>query len=75
MSIAKRRVTHVCKFDVTFWARVHKKIALRGMEFGRSDDLRQLLHIDRFDIHDIYPKVRIDRTSMEWVITYWNFGH
>ena len=70
MSIAKRWVTHVCKLDVTFWARVHEKVALRGMEFRRSDDLCQLLHIDRFDIHNVYPEVSLSMIiDRSWLLT------
>ena len=40
------------------------------MEFGRSDDLGQLLHIDRLDIHNVYPKVSTSMiTNRSYLLT------
>ena len=40
------------------------------MEFGRSDDLCQLLHIDRLDIHNVYPEMSISMTiDRSWLLT------
>lgn len=54
MLVAKRRFTHVTEFDGSFAATVHKEVAMDGVEFGGSDDLGQLLHIYRFDVHNVY---------------------
>ena len=53
VAITERCVTHVGQFNVTLRARVHEQVAMGGMELGRSDDFSQLLHVYRFDVHDI----------------------
>lgn len=52
--VAECRVTHVRKLDVAFRTGIHEHVALCWMKLGGSDDLRQLLHIDGFDVHDIW---------------------
>lgn len=53
MLIAKGRFTHVAEFDGSFAATVHKEVAVDRVEFSRSDDLSQLLHIYRLDVHNV----------------------
>ena len=54
MSVAERRVAHVRELDVALRARVHEHIALRGVELGRGDDLRELFHVHRLDINNVW---------------------
>lgn len=54
MSVAQCRVSHVSKLDVALRTAVHEEIAMRRVELRRGDDLRQLLHVDRLDINDVF---------------------
>ncbi len=53
MSVAESAFSHVGKLDGPFGARIHEPVAAEGVEFGRRDDLGQLLHIRGLDVDDI----------------------
>lgn len=53
VTITERRVTHVRKLDVTLRTRVHEQVTMLWMELSGGNDLREFLHIDRFDVYDI----------------------
>ena len=62
MLITQRRITHISKLNRSFAAAVHEYITRDWMEFGRRDDLDQLLHVGRFDINNVCG-VAIDAAS------------
>ena len=64
MPVAKRRVSHVSKLDVALRAAVHEQVALCGVELGRGDDLRELLHIRGLDIDDVFRDVKVSVKPM-----------
>lgn len=53
VSIAQGRGAHVTQSDGPFAAAVDKHIALVRVELGCGDHLCQLLHVRRFDVHDV----------------------
>lgn len=53
MCVAERTLPHVCHFDCTFRACVHKDVATLWMELGRGDNFRELFHVCRLDINNI----------------------
>ena len=54
MVVAEGGFAHVGEFDCAFAGAVGKVIAMYGMEFSSCNHLCQLLHIHRFNIHDVY---------------------
>ena len=52
--VAEGGFAHVGEFDCAFAGAVGKVIAMYGMEFSSCNHLCQLLHIHRFNIHDVY---------------------
>ena len=59
MLVAQGGVSHVSKLDVTLRAAVHEQVALCGVELGRGDDLRELLHIRGLDIDNVLRDVKV----------------
>lgn len=53
MLIAQRPLAHICKFNRSLRAGVHKPIAAGGVEFGGGDDFRELFHIRGFYIDNV----------------------
>lgn len=53
MLVTEGALAHVGQLDCTFRACVHEPVATLWMELGRSDDLGKLLHVRRFDVHDV----------------------
>ena len=54
MHIAQRRFPHICQLDRTLGARVHKIVAIYRVELGTSDDFGELLHVDGFDVDNVW---------------------
>ena len=46
-------LSHVTESYCPFAGTVDEEIALLGMELRSSDDLRELLHVGRLDVHDV----------------------
>ena len=46
-------LSHVTQPDGALARTVHKQIALLGVELGGGDDLGELLHVGRLDVHDV----------------------
>lgn len=69
MPVAERRLTHVRQLDVRLRARIHKLIAMCWMELGGSDNFCQLLHVHRFDIHDIWIDSQQQETRRIFMIS------
>lgn len=53
MRIAQCALPHVCKFNGSLRACVHKPVTALRVEFSSRDDLSQLLHVCWLDIHNI----------------------
>lgn len=53
MVIAQSALPHVGQLDGALGAGIHEPVAASGMEFSRSDDLRELFHIGRLDIDNV----------------------
>lgn len=53
MFIAQRALPHIRKLDGALAARIHEPVAAHGVELGGCDDLCQLLHVCRLDIHNV----------------------
>jgi hypothetical protein len=51
--IAQRSLTHIGQLNGAFAGSVHEPIAADRVEFGGCDDLGELLHIGRLDVHDV----------------------
>ena len=49
----KAYLSHVTESYCPFAGTVDEEIALLGMELRSSDDLRELLHVGRLDVHDV----------------------
>ena len=58
MAITKRCITHVGELDVALRARVHEKVTVGRVELGGGDDFSQLLHVHRFDVDDIWRRLK-----------------
>ena len=52
--VAERRRPHVTQADAALAAAVHQRVAVVGVELSRRDDLRQVLHVGRLDVHDVW---------------------
>jgi hypothetical protein len=57
-AVAERGLAHIRQLHRPFAAAVHEQVAMQGVEFGRSDDLRELFHIGWLYINDIWGGVR-----------------
>jgi len=51
--------THICEFDGTLRARVAEQVARHWMKFSCRNDFGQFLHIDGFDIEDVYASEKM----------------
>ena len=49
----KAYLSHVTESYCPFAGTVDEEIALLGMELRSSDDLCELLHVGRLDVHDV----------------------
>jgi len=56
--VAEGGLPHVTKPNSTLAGGVDEEIALLGVELGGCDDLSELLHVGRFDVHDVEGLVR-----------------
>lgn len=54
--VTQRRRPHVTQPDCAFAAAVHEGVAVVGVELGRRDHLRELLHVGWLDVHDIWHR-------------------
>lgn len=52
--VAQRGGPHVAQADGALAAAVDERVALVGVELGRRDHLRQLLHVRRLDVHNVW---------------------
>lgn len=57
VSVTQGRGTHVTQPDGPFAAAVDKYIALVWVKFSSGDDFRQLFHVSRLDIHNVWSTV------------------
>lgn len=57
MFVAERRLPHVAQAYGALAAAVGKGLTLLRVELGRGDHLRQLLHVGRLDVHDVWKGV------------------
>lgn len=53
MLVAEGSLAHIRKLDGTLRACIHKPVAAQRVELSSGDDLGQLLHVRRLDVHDI----------------------
>lgn len=56
VSVTQRRFPHVTEAQGAFAATVDKQVAVVGVELGRCDHLRQVLHVGRLDVHDVLER-------------------
>lgn len=54
MLVAQRRSPHVAQTDGSLAAAVDEGVTLVGVELGRRDHLRQLLHVGGLDVNDVW---------------------
>lgn len=54
VSVTQRRLPHVTEAQGAFAATIDKQVAVVGVELGRCDHLRQVLHVGRLDVHDVW---------------------
>lgn len=53
MLVAKGTFAHISELDCALGAGVHEPIAAHGVKFSSSDDLSELLHVGRLDVHNV----------------------
>lgn len=53
MLVAKGALPHIGQFDRALRAGIDKPVTADRVELSRCNDLRQLLHVCRFDIHNV----------------------
>ena len=73
MTVAERTLSHIRKLDGSLGACVHEPIAALRVEFGRRDDLSQLLHVSGFDVNNVEAlilNVQIPKIDPKIVATY-----
>lgn len=46
---------HVAEAQAALAAAVHEQVAVVRVELGRRDHLREVLHVGRLDVHDVWP--------------------
>jgi len=56
MRVTQCCLSHVRQLDCPLGARVHEHVAMYWVELGRRYHLRQLLHVDRFDVDDVWDQ-------------------
>ena len=56
--VAQSLLSHVAQPDGTLATAVDELVAADRMELRRSDDLRQLLHVGRLDVHNVWQLVK-----------------
>ena len=56
MLVAQGLLPHVTEPQRPLAAAVHKQVAVERVELGRRDDLRQVLHVGRLDVHDVWEE-------------------
>lgn len=56
VSVTQGRGAHVTQPDCPFATAVHEGVAVVGMELSCCDHLRELLHVGRLDVHDIWHR-------------------
>lgn len=54
--VTQRRFPHVTEAQGAFAAAVDKQVAVVGVELCRCDHLRQILHVGRLDVHDVWRR-------------------
>lgn len=54
VAVAEGSGAHVAQADGALAAAVHEGVAVVRVELGRRDHLRQLLHVGRFDVHNVW---------------------
>ena len=53
INLPQGHLSHVTESDGPLAGAVHKEIALLRMELGGGDNLGELLHVGRLDVHDV----------------------
>ena len=53
MLVAQRALAHIGQLNRALGACVHEPIAALRMELSSRNHLCQLLHVSRFDVHDV----------------------
>lgn len=48
--------THVTEAQGALAAAVDEEVAVVGVELGRRDHLREVLHVGRLDVHNVWPR-------------------
>lgn len=61
--VTQGRCPHVTQPDRPFAAAVHEAVAVMRVELGRCDHLRELLHVGRLNVHDIWHRRVKDGTG------------
>ena len=56
MLVTERLLPHVAEPDGALAAAVDELVAVDGVELGRRDDLCQLLHVGRLDVHNVWTR-------------------
>lgn len=56
MPVTQGRRPHVAQPDRPFAAAVHEAVAVMRVELGRCDHLRELLHVGRLNVDDIWHR-------------------
>lgn len=52
--VAQGGRTHVAEAQGALAAAVDEEVTVVRMELGRGDNLRQVLHVGRLDVHDVW---------------------
>lgn len=59
MFVTQRGFPHVTEAQRAFTAAVHKQVAVMRVELSRRYHLRQILHVGRFDVHNVCEEVSL----------------
>lgn len=63
VSVTQGRCPHVTQPDCPFAAAVHEGVAVMGVELSRRDHLRELLHVGRLNVDNIWHRRVKERTG------------
>lgn len=73
MLVTKSAFSHICKFNCTLRACIHKPVAADGVKLGSGNDLGQLLHICRLDVNNVETlvlDVQVPEVDSQIITTY-----
>lgn len=54
---------HVAQAQGAFAATIDKQVTVVGVKLGRCDHLRQILHVGRLDVHDVWRELSLRKTT------------